>query len=140
MNLKGTEIFREALRGINRRAGVLKSDPYGIGLSLTQGSALVDIGRYGPLKPNDLVRLLHLEKSSVSRLLKGLENNGYISVGDDDGDARSKVISLTRSGQKAVETIDRQSNALVSEILGCLENEEQKAVVAAFKKLIAATP
>lgn len=117
MNLKGTEIFREALRVINRRAGVLKSDPYEIGLSLTQGSALVDIGRYGPLKPNDLVRLLHLEKSSVSRLLKGLGDKGFILIGDNKGDGRSKMISLTRSGQKAVEAINRQSNALVSQIL-----------------------
>lgn len=136
MNPKSIETFREALRFINRRAGVLKSDPYEIGLSLTQGSALVDIGRYGPLQPNDLVSLLHLEKSSISRLLKGLEEKNYILIKNNADDGRSKIITLTKNGQKAVETINEQSNNLVSKILQLFNREEQKILIGALEKLL----
>jgi DNA-binding MarR family transcriptional regulator len=136
MDLTEMEIVREALRHINRRAGVLKADPYGIGLSLSQGSALVDIERFGSLRPNDLVRLLHLEKSSVSRLLTTLVERDLIAVGDDQKDGRSKIVTLTRSGRKAVQVINNQSNGLVREVLDALSLPERKKIVTALGKLV----
>src|SRR5689334_17863309 len=94
------QIVRESLRRFNRRAGVLKSDPYGIDLSLSQSSALVDIARFGALRPNDLVRLLNLEKSSISRLITVLEDKGLVTADEDPHDGRSKLLKLTKAGRK----------------------------------------
>lgn len=129
------ELIRESLRRFNRRAGVLKSDPYKIGLSLSQSSALVDIERFGTLKSNDLVRLLHLDKSTVSRMLEGLQEKKLITVSDNPTDRRSRNLTLTISGKKAVKTIHEASNKSVTDVLCFLDRNEQKALALAFKSL-----
>ena len=128
-------LIRDALRKFNRRAGVLKSDPYGIGLSLSQSSALVDVGRFGKLKSNDLVRLLRLEKSTVSRLVDVLIEKKLVVVSEDPKDGRSNILTLTLGGRKAVHTINDLSNKSVTEILGHLDLRKQKSLVAAFEIL-----
>lgn len=129
------ETIREALRKFNRRAGVLKSDPYGIGLSLSQSSALVDIGRFDQLKAGDLVRLLRLDKSSVSRMLDVLLEKRLITASHDPADGRSKILALTANGKKAVLTIHELSNKSVTDILNHLNLKEQQTLVTAFKSL-----
>ncbi|MGE0633590.1 MAG: MarR family winged helix-turn-helix transcriptional regulator [Pseudobdellovibrionaceae bacterium] len=126
---------RDALRVFNREAGVLKADPYGIGLPLSQASALIDIERFGSLRPNDLVQLLKLEKSSVSRLISVLEDKDFIAISDDKKDRRSKTLSLTNKGRRAVQTINEASNNLVARTLELLSAQEQKEIVDALAKM-----
>ena len=132
------QLVREALRRFNRRVGVLKSDPYGIGLSLSQGSALVDIGRFEALKPNDLVRLLRLDKSSVSRMIDVLVEKKLVVISHDPSDGRSKNLTLTSSGKKAVKVINEALDRSVSEVFEHLDAKDQKTLVIAFKKLAGA--
>lgn len=127
--------IRETLRKFNRRAGVLKSDPYGVGLSLSQSSALVDIGRFGRLKSNDLVRLLRLDKSSVSRMVDVLVEKKLVAVADDPTDGRSKFLTLTTSGKKTVLTINKLSDKAVTDVLTHLDLKTQRALALAFQDL-----
>jgi DNA-binding MarR family transcriptional regulator len=129
------KIVRDGLRKFNRRAGVLKPDPYGLGLSLSQCSTLIDISRFGSLRSNELVHLLHLEKSSVSRLISVLENKKFITLTNDPNDGRSKILTLTRSGERAVEEINHISNQSVLEVFHCLDSKDQKTISLAFEKL-----
>lgn len=129
------KVVREALRKFNRRAGVLKSDPYGIGLSLSQSSALVDIGRFGCMKANDLVRLLHLEKSSVSRMVTLLQNRRLVKVTNNPEDGRSKVLQLTKAGEKAVQVINEISNRSIAEVFHKVDTKTKQEIVSAFEKL-----
>jgi DNA-binding MarR family transcriptional regulator len=135
MKSSQVQSIREALRRFNRHAGVLKSDPYGIGLSLSQSSALVDLARLGPLKANELVRLLKLEKSSVSRLMSVLSDAGLIQVKSDPSDGRVKVLNLTAAGRKLAGVINKVSNRSVLEVFSVLGAREQAELVSAFEKL-----
>jgi len=132
---KKVEVIREALRLINRRVGVLSSDPYGLGLSLSQGSALVDIDRHGSLKPNDLVRLLRLDKSTVSRLIEVLVKKQMVSMNHDPSDGRARILTLTANGKKAVKSINQALDHSVSEIFERLEPRDQKSMVKAFENM-----
>lgn len=129
------KLIRESLRRFNRRAGVLKSDPYGVGLTLSQSSALVDLERFGHLKSNDLTQLLHLDKSSVSRMVTILANKKLIAISDDPADRRSKNLVLTATGKKTVQVINQISDKTVSDILCRLSAHDQNEIVRAFKKL-----
>jgi DNA-binding MarR family transcriptional regulator len=135
MKSKDVQSVRECLRQFNRYAGVLKTDPYGIGLTLTQGSALVDIERHGSLRPNDLVRLLNLEKSSISRMVSGLTASGYIDIRPDPMDGRAKMLTLTKLGKKVADKINELANKSVKDILGQLTADDQKKVANAFEDL-----
>jgi DNA-binding MarR family transcriptional regulator len=137
-NEEQIKVVRDGLRKFNRRAGVLKSDPYGIGLTLSQSSALIDIERFGTVKANDLVRLLHLEKSSVSRLVMVLQERGLVKISDDPSDGRSKVLSLTKAGEKAVNVINEASNLSIQEAFSKMDTKTKQEVSFAFEKLIKA--
>lgn len=126
------------MRRFNRRVGVLKSDPYGIGLSLSQASALVDIERYGPLRPNDLVRLLNLERSSISRLVAVLEQKALVRTTDYPADGRAKVLELTRAGEKSVAMINEMMDRTIADALRAMDSLGQKEVVRALSKLAGA--
>jgi len=127
----GSEIrlVRDSFRLFNRWAGVLKSDPYGLELSLSQGSALVDIDRYGPLKPGALASLLKLEKSSVSRLVQILLSKKLVKLTDHDQDARAKLLILTSKGQAVVRTINRQADDSIEQVLRLISTAEREQLV-----------
>jgi len=128
-------VVRDGLRRFNRRAGVLKSDPYELSLSLSQSSALIDISRFNELRVYELVDLLHLEKSSVSRLVTVLEERGFIKAKDNPTDGRSKVLVLTEAGKKAVDQINDISNKAVTELFQKLNIKDQKLIATAFEKI-----
>lgn len=133
--LEKIQLVRDGLRRFNRYAGVLKSDPYGIGLSLSQSSALVDLDRLGPLRSNDVVKLLNLEKSSVSRLISVLSQKRLITVKPDPSDGRLNILALTASGNKVVRLIHKKSNESIEVVLKFLNDREQKEIAQAFAKL-----
>lgn len=135
VNKEDVSAIREAMRRFNRRVGVLKSDPYGIGLSLSQASALVDIERYGPLRSNDLVRLLNLERSSISRLVAVLEHKALVRITNHPSDGRAKVLQLTRAGERSVAIINGMMDRTIADALRHLDSLDQKEVVRALAKL-----
>jgi DNA-binding MarR family transcriptional regulator len=132
---KQIEVVRNGLRKFNRKAGVLKSDPYGIGLSLSHCSALIDIERNGTMKPSELTSRLLLDKSTVSRLLNNLQIKGLIQVSSDNEDGRGKMLSITSKGKKMVEIINDVSNRSVKDLFEKLSKQERKTVVNAFELL-----
>lgn len=131
--LKNIQVARAALRQFNRKIGVLKTDPYGLGLSLSQGSALVEVERAGVVRPLALASLLNLEKSSVSRLLARLEEKGLLRVGDDSQDKRAKLVRITARGEGAVRKINAVADEAVADIFLHLNGEEQRKLAVAFE-------
>ena len=135
MNLdQQVECIREALRRINRAAGVLKQDPYGIGLSLSQAHALLDLHRLGSLRSHDLVTNLKLDKSTVSRLVADLVDEGLIKMQPDPEDGRAKRLVLTATGRKLVQVIMAKSNNTALSCFKHLGSNERDDVVDAFMK------
>ena len=72
------------------------------GLKSTQFSLLAVIYQLGPLLPKELADLISLDKSTLSRNLKVLENAGLLrfEVGDD---ARARPVLLTEKGRHKLE-------------------------------------
>lgn len=130
------EVVRNGLRLFNRKAGVLKSDPYGIGLPLSHCSALIDINRNNSLKPSELTSLLLLDKSTISRILINLESKELIKILTDNKDGRSKVLSLTSKGRKLVDIIDDVSNEKVRDVFQKLNQQERQAIAHAFNLIL----
>ncbi len=98
--------LRTSARQIVREFGFMQTGLAGTDLSASAVHTIVEIG-YGTVRhANALAALLHLEKSSVSRLLKKLETSGYIDIGTDEADKRSRVLSLTADGRKLLERIE----------------------------------
>ncbi len=99
--------MRAASRHIVRELGFMQKGLAGTELSPSAVHTIIELGYGTVANASDLGALLHLEKSSVSRLIQKLENEGLIEVGPDPSDKRFRVLSLTQDGQSLLGDVER---------------------------------
>jgi DNA-binding MarR family transcriptional regulator len=88
------------------------------GLTINDFEALLYLARAPDhqMRRVDLARRLLLTASGVSRLLDGLEREGYVTKGDCATDARVTYAVLTESGWQCLEEASRSHLAAIREI------------------------
>ncbi len=123
------EQIRTASRTIVRELGFMQTTLAGTNYSSSAVHALLEIGIRGATTAAQLVQVLGLEKSSVSRMLGKLIEVGELkeTVGSDDG--RSKQLSLTAKGEHTVHRIHRYAQVQVQAALERLNPSQQQVVV-----------
>jgi DNA-binding MarR family transcriptional regulator len=89
---------------------------------------ILEIGIRGPLTSGELCDVLHLEKSSVSRLVRKLIDCGELRETPDAGDARSKLLSLTAKGRRTLAALHDFGRQQVTGALEGLTEAEQRTV------------
>ena len=70
-----------------------------------------------PMLQKDLAVALALDKSSVVRIVKGLEDAGLITRGEDLEDHRAKPILITAKGRTLADRVEGVSQELERELL-----------------------
>lgn len=99
LSVRRIDKMRSAARHIVRELGFMQKGLAGTDLSPSAVHTIIELG-YGTVNTaSDLGALLHLEKSSVSRLVKRLAKDGLIQAKPDPADNRSRALSLTDKGQ-----------------------------------------
>lgn len=68
------------------------------GLTVGQIGLLASLRRRQGIAIGALAERLSADASTVSRLLKPLENAGYVTLDADPGDGRAKLVRLTEAG------------------------------------------
>lgn len=86
--------------------------PYGVGAA--QLNLLSAIAACGGARPSDLMRLFDLEKSTLSRDLKRMEQLGWVRSGPSS--RRGRVVTLTPAGSR-----------LLVEVRGAWEKAQESA-------------
>jgi DNA-binding MarR family transcriptional regulator len=73
----------------------------GIGLEMSQLPVLVAVASQGDrgFKMTELARVLVLDRTSVTRAVRPLETAGMLRVARSLGDARLKIVIITRAGE-----------------------------------------
>jgi DNA-binding MarR family transcriptional regulator len=93
------------LRMIHRAvSGIYDSALRPHGLGAGQMTILVGIACAGPVKPSQLCRVLHMEKSTLSRDLDVLERKGWLEI-EPDTEGRGQTLRLSSSGAALLETV-----------------------------------
>jgi DNA-binding MarR family transcriptional regulator len=90
--------------------------------------SLLEIGARGPMTAVQLGEILHLEKSSVSRMVRKLVECGELRETSDADDARIKQLSLTPKGRRTLAALQVFGRRQVSGALARLTETERKAV------------
>ena len=121
------EAIRSAARRLVRELGFMGGDFAGGDLSPSAVHALIEI-EAGGVTARDLGLLLHLEKSSVSRMLGKLVAAGDV-VELAGGDGRVKILALTEAGQRRVAAIHAFARAQVLEALARLQPGQERVVL-----------
>jgi DNA-binding MarR family transcriptional regulator len=72
--------------------------PYGLGS--TQWYVLHQLANEGPTMQRDLVRMLRIERATLSGIVATLVRKGLIEQTPDSADQRQRMLRITRSGTK----------------------------------------
>ena len=67
------------------------------GLKNTQYALLSCVVKLGPIRPSDLARHLQMDASTLTRNLKPMLTQGWLTVGAGE-DARSRLVEVTEAG------------------------------------------
>ncbi|WP_375280004.1 helix-turn-helix domain-containing GNAT family N-acetyltransferase [Pseudooctadecabacter sp.] len=98
--------LRAASREIVRQLGFMQKGLAGTSLSPSAVHTIIELG-YGTVKnAGDLGEMLHLEKSSVSRLVQKLAEDGLIEARSNPSDRRSRQIGLTKEGKALLKSLE----------------------------------
>ncbi|EPF0314042.1 bifunctional helix-turn-helix transcriptional regulator/GNAT family N-acetyltransferase [Enterobacter chuandaensis] len=90
--------------------------------------SMLEIETHGSLTAAQLVQLLGLEKSSVSRMLAKLVEAGELKESPSAEDGRTKLLSLTGKGRDTVHNINTYADERVGAALGKLDPLTQETV------------
>jgi DNA-binding MarR family transcriptional regulator len=125
-----TRVYDEALREI--------------GLEMSQLPVLAALAIAGErgLRVTDVARALVMERTSVTRAIRPLEKIGLLRVARSPDDARSKIIVLTRAGERTLrDAYPRwtRTTRRIREVLGAARVDalgvELSALIAAHPRL-----
>jgi DNA-binding MarR family transcriptional regulator len=123
-----------ARRWLSRLAGQASSDVGASGVS-----ALAEVVRSGPLRLGDLAAREQVAPATLSRVVAGLVEHGYVERTADPGDARAGLLTATAEGERLLADSRRQRTAELTARLQQLTPAERDAVLAAapaIRKLV----
>jgi DNA-binding MarR family transcriptional regulator len=121
--------IRDASRRLVRELGFMRTTLAGTNLPPSAVHALVEIGARGSLTAAELCDVLALEKSSVSRMVRKLIDDGLLQEGTSDRDGRAKPLSLTGNGRTTLAAIDQFAEQQVLAALARLTPEARRTVL-----------
>lgn len=94
------------------------------GLSLTRYGMLVYLSQQGELSQNELQRYIQIDQGAVTRHLKILEENGYVSRSRNPKNNREVIVRATSLGIATVTQCDQKKTSLLSELFEGFDEEE----------------
>ncbi|NWA45141.1 bifunctional helix-turn-helix transcriptional regulator/GNAT family N-acetyltransferase [Pseudomonas reactans] len=126
--LQIVEEIRVASRKMVRELGFMHNTLAATQYSPSVVHTLLEVENYGSMTAAQLVQILGLEKSSVSRMLAKLVSTGELEETPSTDDARIKQLALTAQGRKTVEKINSYGSQQVIAALQKMNPHQQQTV------------
>lgn len=98
----------------------------------SQYSALFALDRHGPFRLGELARREQISKSTVTRLVAGLEALALVTRAEDEHDARSSIIAIAGDGRTLLSDLARGSNDYLHQRLQSLTDADRARLVDAI--------
>jgi DNA-binding MarR family transcriptional regulator len=131
---QATAQVRRFNRTVTQRVGALGDRFLATARGLGPSRVLWEVGEEG-CEVRSLRGRLGLDSGQLSRVLRGLEAEGLVSVSPSELDGRVRVARLTPKGVAERAVLDRRSDELAEQILQPLDEEERGALLAAMRQV-----
>ena len=120
-------------------SGLLSSDltPCGHRMAPSDAHALTEIAE-GELSQRELVGRLHLDRSSVSRLVDRLVKRGWVARAGGTEDRRTIQLSATPAGHRLAGEIAQSRSQRFDRLMNAVPPERRSDVLEALRLLTAA--
>jgi DNA-binding MarR family transcriptional regulator len=120
--------IRAASRQMVRELGFMEATLAATDYPPSAVHTILEIGARGPMTSVQLAEILHLEKSSVSRMVRKLVECGELKETSDADDARIKHLALTPKGRRTLAALHEFGRRQVSGALARLTERERRIV------------
>src|SRR5712692_5930651 len=136
----GTDELQNLIVTFIRSFGLLRPDqtPCGVAVPISDAHAITELQHSAPMTQFELSARLRLEKSTVSRLLKRLEEQHWVGRERDPQDTRRVLVRLTPAGEEMACQIAQARHMKVSEIAARLRIADRQALARGMGALIRA--
>ena len=121
-------IFRYGQNYMNR-----KLEPYHIGRG--QNMILFTLFKNGGIRQEDLACYLKIDKGSIAKSLKKLEDEGYIERRIDDEDKRAYKVYLTQKGIDIMPVLEEAARQWEDGLTADLSEEEKQKMKHLLNKM-----
>lgn len=122
-----------------RSVGLLQPDQaVGVQLSMSEIFAVHELDVQGPVTQQDLADRLHLEKSTVSRLVANLESRELLVRERDPDNRRSYRLRLTETGRAAHREVSLAFREHFVDVLARLSEDERASLESGLTALMRA--
>lgn len=132
--------LQNALIALIRGFGLHHPDqtPCGQPVAVAEAHALMELMQEQPLSQGTLAKRLSLEKSTVSRLLSGLEKWGWIERDRNPSDRRIVEVKLTDAGKQTAESLSTARQSKFDRVMQAIPEDQQTQVIDALQILVKA--
>ena len=131
-NQKAVHRIREFNRLYMSSMNLLGNHYLGSEYPVTEARVFFEIYENKGCNAAHIAKVMNIDKSSLSRIIKSHEKNGYILRTASESDGRSYCLYLTESGIRRAEDFIRKSDEEIGEIIEQLTNEECVSLVQAL--------
>src|SRR5438477_11037177 len=108
---------------------------HNVDLTASQASALATISRRGPLTVGELAKAEHVSSPMITKIAKGLEEEGLVTRSVDASDKRITQLAITKDGERRLERSRSRKNAWLAKQLQGLSAGELEAIDAVIPVL-----
>jgi DNA-binding MarR family transcriptional regulator/N-acetylglutamate synthase-like GNAT family acetyltransferase len=127
----------QAVRGFNRfytkQIGVLQDGWLGSKFPLAEARVLYELAHHDRPTATEVGKELGLDAGYLSRMLRSLEQRGFVRRTRSKADGRRSHLSLTREGKAAFARLNQQTHENVAGMLKQLSAIEQRQLVDAMR-------
>ena len=132
--------LQRQMTSLIRAFGLHRPDltPCGHPMSVSAAHTLMELASSRPLTLNQLTTRLHLQKSTVSRLVDQLVQRRWVSRIPHPEDGRAILLQLTNTGHRVARKVAASREAKFSAVAASLNGAELDSVLAALEILVSA--
>ena len=124
------------LRQVWQRHATIFSREIGIAnLTSAQWAALSKLAETGPCSQNQLGRLTAMDVATIKGVIDRLTARGLTETSSDPDDGRRLLVSLSRTGQQAVEKASPNALAITRETLAPLDAKERETLMSLLARI-----
>lgn len=100
--------------------------------TITETRILFELVSNEECRAVDLVNLLQIDKSYMSRIIKSFKKKGLVEKESASDNRRFNIIRLTEKGHKVVEELISITNGQIAELIEPLKENECDEIIAAM--------
>ena len=103
--------------------------------SLAEARLIYEIHNAGSIQASQVMAIMHIDKSYLSRILQKLEKEKVVSRTKSPEDGRAVLLTLTEKGAREFAVLNRASDAQIGELLQPLNEAQREELVGHMKAI-----